>query len=182
MVLIKRGAIVEAEKSFPSQIRVMNFSEGSPYETLHAYVSNAVSPFFKSYIKETGKAERLIFVPLFLRGGGVVLILLFLSCLWICNLFFFCRDGDKMAPTVEKKISELEMGLLHLQQNIDIPEINLPIHPVVSAVIKKCSEEGRKPKVEDFGDKVEDAQFLNALQSGVNRWIREIQKVHVLQC
>lgn len=49
---------MEAEKSFPSQIRVMNFSEGSPYETLHAYVSNAVSPYFKSYIKETGKAER----------------------------------------------------------------------------------------------------------------------------
>jgi dynein heavy chain 1 len=36
----------------------MNFSEGSPYETLHAYVSNAVAPYFKSYIKETGKAER----------------------------------------------------------------------------------------------------------------------------
>jgi len=31
-----------------------------------------------------------------------------------------------MAPTVEKKIAELEMGLLHLQQNIDIPEITLP--------------------------------------------------------
>lgn len=83
-----------------------------------------------------------------------------------------------MAPAVEKKIVDLEMGLLHLQQNIDIPEISLPIHPVVSSVIKKCAEEGRKPKVEDFGDKVEDAQFLNALQSGVNRWIREIQKVH----
>ena len=82
-----------------------------------------------------------------------------------------------MAPTVEKKIVDLEMGLLHLQQNIDIPEISLPIHQTVSAVIKKCAEEGRKPKVEDFGDKVEDAQFLNALQSGVNRWIREIQKV-----
>ncbi|KAK7504322.1 hypothetical protein BaRGS_00004626, partial [Batillaria attramentaria] len=86
-------------------------------------------------------------------------------------------DGDKMAPTVEKKIAELEMGLLHLQQNIDIPEISLPINPVVSSVIKKCQEEGRKPKVEDFGDRVEDAQFLNNLQSGVNRWIREIQKV-----
>lgn len=80
-----------------------------------------------------------------------------------------------MAPTVEKKIAELEMGLLHLQQNIDIPEITLPVNPVVSAVIKKCLEENRKPKVEDFGDKVEDAQFLNNLQSGVNRWIREIQ-------
>lgn len=85
-----------------------------------------------------------------------------------------------MAPTVEKKIAELEMGLLHLQQNIDIPEITLPVNPVVSAVIKKCLEENRKPKVEDFGDKVEDAQFLNNLQSGVNRWIREIQKVELM--
>ena len=82
-----------------------------------------------------------------------------------------------MAPSVEKKIAELEMGLLHLQQNIDIPEITLTIHPTVATVIKKCAEEGRSPKVTDFGDKVEDAQFLNALQSGVNRWIREIQKV-----
>ncbi|KAK6191509.1 hypothetical protein SNE40_003176 [Patella caerulea] len=144
VVFIKRGQVVEADKSFPSQLRIMNFSEGSPYETLHAYVSNAVAPFFKSYIRETGKAE---------------------------------RDGDKMAPTVEKKIAELEMGLLHLQQNIDIPEITLPVNPTVSQVIKKCSDENRKPKVEDFGDKVEDAQFLNNLQSGVNRWIREIQKV-----
>lgn len=83
-----------------------------------------------------------------------------------------------MAPSVEKKIAELEMGLLHLQQNIDIPEITLTIHPTVAAVIKKCAEEGRTPKVTDFGDKVDDAQFLNTLQSGVNRWIREIQKVN----
>lgn len=82
-----------------------------------------------------------------------------------------------MAPTVEKKIAELEMGLLHLQQNIDIPEITLLIHAVVSATIKKASEEGRKATVNDFGDKVEDSTFLNQLQNGVNRWIREIQKV-----
>lgn len=91
--------------------------------------------------------------------------------------FFFSRDGDKMAPSVEKKIAELEMGLLHLQQNIDIPEISLAIHQTVASMIKKCEKENRKPKVADFGDNVEDAQFLNALQSGVNRWIREIQKV-----
>ena len=90
---------------------------------------------------------------------------------------FFYRDGDKMVPSVEKKIAELEMGLLHLQQNIDIPEISLAIHPVVTAMVKKCAEEGRRPKVQDFGDKVEDSTFLNQLQNGVNRWIREIQKV-----
>lgn len=39
-----------------------------------------------------------------------------------------------MAPSVEKKIAELEMGLLHLQQNIDIPDISLPIHPTVAQV------------------------------------------------
>ena len=87
------------------------------------------------------------------------------------------RDGDKMAPSVEKKLEELEIGLLHLQQNIDIPEITLTVHPVVAAIIKKCTEEGTKSKVADFGDRVEDPTFLNALQSGVNRWIREIQKV-----
>lgn len=88
-----------------------------------------------------------------------------------------CRDGDKMVPSVEKKMAELEMGLLHLQQNIDIPEITLPVHPTVAQVIKRCGEEGRKPKVADFGDRVEDSTFLNQLQNGVSRWIKEIQKV-----
>lgn len=89
------------------------------------------------------------------------------------------RDGDKMAPSVEKKIAELEMGLLHLQQNIEIPEISLLIHPVISNIAKQLYERGEKPKVTDFGDKVEDPTFLNQLQSGVNRWIREIQKVRI---
>lgn len=84
-----------------------------------------------------------------------------------------------MAPSVEKKIAELEMGLLHLQQNIDIPEISLPIHPIVAQVIKKCADEGIKPKVVDFGDRVEDSTFLNQLHNGVNRWIKEIQKVGI---
>ena len=39
------------------------------------------------------------------------------------------REGDKMASSMEKKLTELEMGLLHLQQNIDIPEITLTVHP-----------------------------------------------------
>ena len=85
-----------------------------------------------------------------------------------------------MVPSVEKKISELEMALLHLQQNIDIPEITLHIHPTVVSVIKKCEEEDKKAKVQDFGGLCEDSSFLNQLQNGVNRWIREIQKVKSL--
>jgi len=99
----------------------------------------------------------------------------------VSKLLNVCRDGDKMAPSVEKKMAELEMGLLHLQQNIDIPEISLPVHQIVAAVIKRCADEGRKPKVADFGEKVEDSSFLNQLQNGVNRWIKEIQKVRIIQ-
>ncbi|XP_044127627.1 cytoplasmic dynein 1 heavy chain 1 isoform X1 [Bufo gargarizans] len=144
LAFIKRTPVIDADKPISSQLRVLTLSEDSPYETLHSFISNAVAPFFKSYIRESGKAD---------------------------------RDGDKMAPSVEKKIAELEMGLLHLQQNIEIPEISLMIHPNITNVAKQCYERGEKPKVTDFGDKVEDPTFLNQLQSGVNRWIREIQKV-----
>lgn len=82
-----------------------------------------------------------------------------------------------MAPSVEKTMVELEMGLLHLQQNIDIPEVTLTINPTVLSMISKCADENRKPKVSDFGALVEDSKFLNQLQAGVNRWIKEIQKV-----
>ncbi|XP_017775192.1 PREDICTED: dynein heavy chain, cytoplasmic isoform X3 [Nicrophorus vespilloides] len=144
LVIIKRAAVIEQDKSIRSQVRIMNFSEGSPYETLHSYVSKTVAPFFKSYVKESGRAD---------------------------------RDGDKMAPSVEKTIADLEMGLLHLQQNIDIPEITLTIHPNVANIVKHCADEGRKAKITDFGEKLEDSSFLNALQHGVNRWTKEIQKV-----
>ena len=85
---------------------------------------------------------------------------------------------SNLSPSVlKKKIAELEMGLLHLQQNIDIPEITLVVHPFVAQVIKKAATDQTKPKVADFGDKVEDSTFLNALQNQVSKWIREIQKV-----
>ncbi|CAH8525652.1 unnamed protein product [Dicrocoelium dendriticum] len=144
IVFIKRGPSVEADKSFSSQFRFLNFTDGSPYETLHSMISDAISPFYKSYIRESGRAE---------------------------------RDGDKMAPSVEKTMTDLEMGLLHLQQNIDIPEISLSVHPLVAQIIRQKADAGSRAKTSDFEDKLEDAHFLNTLQSGVNRWIKEIQKV-----
>lgn len=144
IAFIKRGSVIEGDKKINKQVRMINLENGSPFDTLHSYVSNAVSPFFKSYVKKSGKSD---------------------------------REGDKMVPSVEKKIAELEMSLLHLQQNIDIPEIDLVIHPYVQALIKKAETEKRKVVSDDFADKLEDSTFLNALQNGVNRWIREIQKV-----
>lgn len=52
-----------------------------------------------------------------------------------------------MAASMEKKIAELEMGLLHLQQNIDIPEITLVVPTEVAKIIKKAAENNLKPQV-----------------------------------
>lgn len=86
-----------------------------------------------------------------------------------------------MALSTEEKIEELDMQLLDLQQIYKIPEVNLEIHPKVVAIIKKCEEEGKKPNMRNFGKKVEDDTFLDELQSGVNCWIGEIQKVLLLR-
>ena len=97
---------------------------------------------------------------------------------WACGTLFHTHsDGDKLVPSVQKKINELEVGLLHLQQNIDIPEISLPIHPTIQTVVKKAGDGSRKPTVEDLSGSLGDTTFLNALQKDVSRWIREIQKV-----
>lgn len=58
LAFIKRTAVIDADKPISTQVRVLTLSEDSPYETLHSFISNAVAPFFKSYIRESGKADR----------------------------------------------------------------------------------------------------------------------------
>lgn len=58
LALIKRTGVIDADKPISTQVRVLTLSEDSPYETLHSFISNAVAPFFKSYIRESGKADR----------------------------------------------------------------------------------------------------------------------------
>eukprot|EP00731_Ephydatia_muelleri_P024350 Em0016g621a len=143
VAFLKRGAIVEAAKSIRIQLRVINVSEDSPFETLHSYIKDAVTPLFNSYVQTAKKSG----------------------------------EGDKLVPSVQKKMNELEVSLLHLQQNIDIPDISLTINPDLQAIIQAAVGAGRRPTVEDFDSVVGDSSFLNALQKDVAKWIKEIQKV-----
>jgi hypothetical protein len=45
----------------------------------------------------------------------------------------------KGIPMAKKKITELELSLLHLQQNVEIPEISLNIHPIVQKTVEKVN-------------------------------------------
>lgn len=57
------------------------------------------------------------------------------------------RDGDKLGSSVEKSLADVEIGLLHLQQNIDIPDINLMIHPQIEKAIARAKQENRRATV-----------------------------------
>jgi dynein heavy chain 1 len=196
--LIKRGAIIESDKKFHNQIRIISLADSSPYETLHSFVSNTVAPYFKSYVKRGGEKAASIADPSSssinrLLPSGSNLLDGTLSGVGSSsgsnaeNASSSSLSGvgsggsgggnDQFVSNIEKKIAEVELGLLNLQQNIDIPEIDLAIHPYIYQIIKRCVEENRKPKADDLQDKLDDANFLNNLQSGVSKWIREIKSV-----
>jgi hypothetical protein len=45
-----------------------------------------------------------------------------------------CMKG---IPMTKKKFAELELSLLHLQQNVEIPETHLVIHPVIQRAVEQ---------------------------------------------
>lgn len=82
---MKRATVIEADKPIPSQLRIIQFNDGSPYETLHALVSKAITPYFKSYVKESGRADRYIFICHNILFIYPALLLVFHLCL--TNIF-----------------------------------------------------------------------------------------------
>ena len=99
MQVIKRGGIVESDKKFSNQLRVISLADASPYETLHSFVSNSIAPYFKSYVKRATAGEQV-------DADGKS---------QVANTDQ--SSSDQFATQMEKKIAEVEMGFLHLQQS-----------------------------------------------------------------
>ena len=86
-----------------------------------------------------------------------------------------CSSGIPMA---KKKFAELELSLLHLQQNVEIPETHLVIHPIIQRAIVEAQTNGQRPNISLIPNKtLTDSTFLNALHGHVNSWIKSIQAV-----
>lgn len=81
----------------------------------------------------------------------------------------------------KKKLAELELSLNQLQENLYIPKINLRIHADILRVVSEAEALHLRPKVEDLGTLANDPIFLNKIQSDVNSWVKEIQKVTHLE-
>ena len=124
----------------------------SPYQILHLLLHHGLSPYFEAY---TRNQETVAGVKP--RADTEV------------------KTG---IPGTKKKFAELELGLMHLQQNVEIPALNLPLHEVVQAALKEAEAKGIKPSVELIPSAVLDSSaFTNSIQNTVNGWIRSIQTI-----
>ncbi|KAI1007775.1 Dynein heavy chain, cytoplasmic [Podosphaera aphanis] len=166
IALLKRPAPIDSSQPLHSQIQVIPFSNTalgntasgqvsssiSPFETLHSVLHLALAPFFDAYTKsqQTTNGEHA-------RSD---------------------IEAKTGIPITKKRIAELELSLLHLQQNVEIPELILPLHPIIQSAIDAAAARNNKATV-DFVPThlLQDSTFLNSLQSLVNGWIKSIQGI-----
>ena len=134
----------------------------TPYEALHNVVHHVMAPWFDAYVSSKSSLNQG-------AGSGAE------------GLAGKGKDSDTRLgiPMAKKKFAELELSLLHLQQNVEIPEIRLSVHLVVRQAVNRCRAAGERITVDavEPHSLLEDSSFLNRLQADVNSWVKEIQTV-----
>ncbi|KAL9078918.1 MAG: hypothetical protein Q9157_002174 [Trypethelium eluteriae] len=166
VAILKRPQPIDPNYPISSQIQIVNLpvqaypgnaslnatSSISPFETLHSVLHLALAPYFEAYTKNHEQS----------------------NANWNKT-----EDSTRTGiPGTKKKIAELELSLLHLQQNIEIPELHLHMHPVVEGALKVAADRHVRTSVELIDPVIlNDSGFLNSLQATVNTWIKSIQAV-----
>ncbi|KAJ5817741.1 Dynein heavy chain domain-2 [Penicillium robsamsonii] len=166
VAIIKRPAPIDMSLPIASQVQVMNLpgpaslsnssaqqgNSMSPYQILHLMIHHGLSPYFESYTRSQETA--------------------------VGTKSKTDTEAKTGIPGTKKRFADLELGLMHLQQNVEIPALNLPLHEVVQAALKDAEARGIKPSVELIPSTVlESSAFTNSIQNVVNGWIRSIQTI-----
>ncbi|KAJ2976789.1 hypothetical protein NQ176_g4738 [Zarea fungicola] len=166
LVLLKSPQPIDPTRSLTSQIFITNLpgpaalnaavgeqgSSISPWEVLHSQVHHALVPYFDANTKSQPSANGL-------RGRADI-------------------DAKTGIPVTKKRLNDLELSLLHLQQNVDIPEISLTFHSIVQNTLEDAESRHGRPSIDAIPPTLlQDSTFLNRLQANVNSWIKSIQGV-----
>ena len=131
--MIKHIPNLDPTRPIQTQVQVVNLPGSAPnepgsfavnpYEAIHSYIHLVVAPYFDAYVNEKGVNTE-------------------------ANTIGKKHDDSKMGiPMTKKKIAELELSLLYLQQNVVIPEVFLNVHPIVQRAVEKV---GKFPPREIF--------------------------------
>ena len=165
LILIKPPVPIDPTRPLTSQIFITNLpgpasltatvgEQGaalSPWEVLHSQVHHALVPYFDANTKSQESTNGI-------KGRDV--------------------DAKTGIPVTKKRLNDLELSLLHMQQNVDIPEIALTFHSVVQTALDEAAARNEQAGVSQVPSQlIQDSQFLNRLQANVNSWIRQIQTV-----
>lgn len=166
VALLKRPQPIDPHVPFATQIQAINLpglassnladnnqnGPTSAFEVLHSVIHLALAPYFNAYTKSQdllGTSKGRADTDL---KGGV--------------------------PGTRRKLAELELSLLHLQQNVEIPELHLPIPELVQEAIDTARVRRAKPSLDTIPQEVlSDSKFLNDVQNTVNIWIKSIQAI-----
>ncbi|KAH3679920.1 hypothetical protein WICMUC_000663, partial [Wickerhamomyces mucosus] len=85
-------------------------------------------------------------------------------------------NQTEIVNSTRRKITELALSLENLEQNIQIPDLNLTVHPTVkNALNKGANLENFKQYIHE--DTLMDPKFLNNIQNIVNGWVKLIQSI-----
>lgn len=166
VAFIKRPAPIDPSLPIATQVQVMNLpgiaslsnsqsQQGtslSPFQIIHLMLHHGLSPYFEANTRSqdpvSGTKPRTD------------------------------TEAKTGIPGTKKKFAELELAFMHLQQNVEIPALNLPLHEVVHAALKEAETKGIRPSVELIPSTVLDnSAFTNSIQNTVNGWIRSIQTI-----
>ncbi|KAK4143340.1 dynein heavy chain, N-terminal region 1-domain-containing protein [Dichotomopilus funicola] len=166
LVLLKRPQPLDPSIPITSQIQMLNLPgpaylsanngeqgpTASPYEILQLYLHNGLAPYFDA----STKSQQMLSGG---RGRTDV-------------------DAKTGIPVTKKRWTELELSLSHLQQNVEIPEVSLPFHPIVQTALDEATAKQTRPTLDLIPATVlQDSTFLNNLQATVNNWIKSIQVI-----
>lgn len=170
------GSSKEDVETTLTQTSVANKSTATPYESLHSIVHLAVQPYFEAYV------SRKNFQQANIDGAGegdVSSGQLVQASSPGAGEDDDANSANSGIPAAKKKIAELELSLLQLQQNVDIPETILAVHPAIRRAAQRASAQGARPSPEyvEPVSLLSDSTFLNRLQSQVNGWIKDIQGI-----
>ncbi|CAJ2513502.1 Uu.00g016210.m01.CDS01 [Anthostomella pinea] len=166
LALLKRPQAIDPSIPLTSQVQIQTLPgtaslanlvaeqgpSASPFEILHSIVHNALAPYFDANTKTSQVVNGT-------RSRADV-------------------DAKTGIPVTKKRMTELELSLLHLQQNVEIPELSLSFHPVVQSALEDAAARSTRPSTDLIPTHLlGDSTFMNNLQSTVNSWIKSIQAI-----
>ncbi|KAL8769492.1 MAG: hypothetical protein Q9209_004553 [Squamulea sp. 1 TL-2023] len=166
VALLKRPKPIDPHVPLATQIQVINLpglansdisnktkhGPASAFEVLHSVIHLALAPYFNAYTKSQDSIGS--------------------TKSWTDT------DSKGGVPGTKRKLAELELSLLHLQQNVEIPELQLPLPELVQEAVDIARAQKSKPTLDTIPKEVlSDSKFLNDVQNIVNSWIKSIKAI-----